>query len=84
MTEVLPGFWETSGLSKITGIASMGQEYKSPYEDIQEKAWPESEFGRGFHADLGPEDGGDHRKCLARLHCIFQALVARKTRSPGS
>ena len=79
MAEALPGFWETSGLCVLTGHASLGADYNGPHAELQQSAWPEAEFGDGFHADLGPEGGGDHRKCLARLHCILQALIARRS-----
>lgn len=81
MSESLPGFWETSGLCRVTGHASIGPSYQGPHAELNEAAWPEVEFGNGFHADLGPEGGGYHRKCFARLSCIFQALVARKSPS---
>ena len=76
LPEILPDFFETSGLCHLTGHASLGPDYNGPNGDRLRQDWPEEQFHDGFDADLAPGDGV-HRKCLARLDCILQALAAQ-------
>lgn len=72
----LPGWWQSSGLCSLTGHASIGPDYNGLDAERLRREWPEERFHEGFHADLKPGDGR-HRQCLALLHCLIQAEMAR-------
>lgn len=73
---LFPDFWVTSGLCSLTGHASIGPDYNGPNGDRLRQEWPEEKFHEGFSADLAPGDG-QHRECLAILHCAVQALITK-------
>ncbi len=74
---VLPDWWVSSGLCALSGHASIGPDYNGPAGDRLRAEWPEERYHEGFHADLKPGDG-PHRECLALIHALLSALIARE------
>lgn len=74
--EVLPGFFMTSGLCYLSSHASIGPDYNGPHGERLRREWPPEKFHQGFDADLTPGDS-PHRECLAVIHCVLRALLAR-------
>jgi len=77
VSRYLPGFYVTSGLCELSGHASIGPDYNGSQGDRLKAEWDEDKYHSGFHADLQP--GGDrHAECLAVVHCVLQALIAKE------
>lgn len=72
ISNLLPGFWYSSGLCALSGHASIGPDYNG--HPLAE--WPEDPCDAGWHEDLGGD--GDHRQCLALLSCLVQALIYKR------
>ncbi|MGY6285487.1 hypothetical protein ACXIT0_21700 [Methylorubrum extorquens] len=73
VSKALPGFWVSSGLSALTGYASLGPDYNGPGRERLFREWPEAECPCDWSEDLAPGDGIG-RECRAILTAAVRAL----------
>lgn len=74
---MLPGWWWTTGLCALTGHASIGPDAGAPNAAELQPLLDSDIFANGFDADLAPGDGM-HRVCRALIHCLVQAVAAKR------